>query len=399
MQMNIGGWMIILLLALIPLAGGVSPDEWRETAPGHFSTLSKEQVDGVMDPLIRNGTYAGAVVVLVDRNGSAVYSYGVSDRTLRTKPDENTLFNIGSVSKTFTGLLLAGELINGEVDLQAPVREYMPEGVTIPAYQEREITLEDLATHTSGLPGVPDSFFTFIHENQSAADQLEHLYDPYETMTAGEAYAFVSNYTLTRKPGTEWEYSNLGAAITGEIVSRRAGSSYEDLLNERILQPLGMNRTMIRIADDDQKHVATGYRGYATPMDEARTLQFNDFWASSGGIYSTGEDMATYLAAQLGIIDTPLTTAVHLSHQPRAVRSEGPPENRQGLFWDIIRGKDEVRVYLKAGETNGFQADIGMIPDEQKGVVILANTAHNSDIHVESEVVQLLREMRGGILE
>jgi hypothetical protein len=105
--------------------------------------------------------------------------------------------------------------------------------------------------------------------------------------------------------------------------------------------------------------------------------------------------MASYLAAQTGIVETPSTTALHLTHQPRTIRSDGPPVIREGLFWDIIEASDGSRVYLKAGETNGYQADIGMIPDEKIGVIIMTNTAFINGPHVESEVIRLLEMMHG----
>lgn len=390
---RIGILVLLLLSGIVLSADALSPDAWRSDAPGKFSSLTREQVDSVMLPLIHNGTYVGGIVVLVDENGSAIYEYGLSDRSKRTRPDGETLFGIGSITKTFTGLLLADAHIRGEIDLKTPLQIYVPEGVNVPTMNNREITLEDLATHTSGLPGVTDQFSN-IAENLSPADQIERAFGYYETIPASEAYAYISNYTLTREPGSEWEYSNLGTSIAGEIVSRTTGSSYHTLLTSRILNPLGMNKTTDRISDDIS-HIATGYRGYASPVDEARLIHFNDFWAATGGVFSTGEDMATYLAAQLGIVDTPYRSALHLSHQPRAIRSDGPPEVWQGLFWDIITTSDKTRIYLKAGETNGYQSDIGMIPDEKKGVVILMNTALLSDQHVESQAVTLLEIMHG----
>jgi serine-type D-Ala-D-Ala carboxypeptidase/endopeptidase len=388
------GILILLLISGIVLpAGALSPDDWRSDAPGKFSSLTREQVDSVMLPLIHNGTYVGGIVVLVDENGSAIYEYGLADRSNRIRPDGKTVFGIGSITKTFTGLLLADAHIRGELDLKAPLKNYVPDGVRVPVMNNREITLEDLATHTSGLPGVTDQFSS-IAENLSPADQIEQAFGYYETIPGSEAYAYISNYTLTREPGSEWEYSNLGTSIAGEIVSRTAGTSYSTLLDSRILNPLGMNQTTVRISDD-LTPVATGYRGYGSPVDEARLIHFNDFWAATGGIFSTGEDMAIYLAAQLGIVDTPFNSALHLSHQPRTIRSEGPPEIWQGLFWDIIETSDKTRIYLKAGETNGYQSDIGMIPDEKRGVVILMNTALLSEKHVESQAVTLLEMMHG----
>jgi CubicO group peptidase (beta-lactamase class C family) len=385
---------LLLIIGVILPVSAISPDDWKKVSPGNFTSLTKNQVDSVMDPLFTNGTYVGAVVILVDQNGSAIYPYGIADRKSTIRPDQKTLFGTGSISKTFTGLLLADAQIRGTLDLKAPISQYVPPGVQIPSYENKEITLEDIATHTSGLPGVPDKF-TDVNSGMSPADQIEQSFRYYETMSPEEAYAYVSNYTLTKEPGTTWEYSNLGTSIAGDIAARSAGTSYADLLKNRILIPLGMNLTTTQLSGEDLVHVATGYRGYSSPLDEAALVRFNDFWAATGGIFSNGEDMSTYLAAQAGIVDTPFSSALHLSHQPRNVRSDGPPQIREGLFWDILETSDNTRVYLKAGETNGYQSDIGMIPDEKVGVIILTNTAYLTGPHVESQVIELLQMMHG----
>ncbi|MFH0966392.1 MAG: serine hydrolase domain-containing protein, partial [Methanobacteriota archaeon] len=384
----------LFLLFLFPLTSAALPlADWKATAPGNFSSLTKDEVDLVITPILESGTYEGVVVSLVDPNGSVTYSYGYADAEKKKKVDNRTLFSIGSISKTFTGVLLADAQNRGELNLTTPIAQYVPVNYSIPSLNGREITLEDIATHTSGLPGVPD-LLKDVDPNLSPGDQVEQAFMYYGTFPAETAYGFVQNYTLPREPGAAWEYSNLGASIAGDIAALRAGTSYEDLLKRRILSPLGMDETRINLSGAEGS-LANGYRAYADPRDKAKLLQFNDFWTASGGIYSTGEDMATFLAAELDIIETPLNAAFPLTHQIRALRSEGPPMIEQGLFLDTSEGADGTRIYLKPGETNGFQAIIGFISDDKEGVVILANTAYLNETHIQSEAVALLQMMHG----
>ena len=378
----------ILLLVCLPVTGVMSPEEWRTTAPGNFSTLSAEEVASVAEPLVDNGTYPSLVIILEDRNGSALYTFGMADRAMGLAPDNRTTFEVGSVSKTFTGLLLADAELRGMVNLSLPIQTYVPEGVTVPSWQGREITLSDLATHTSALPNVPDDFYRHQKESDPIETQAESTFRGYEEIPADVVYTWLSNLTLTRSPGEEWEYSNAGTAIAGDIVARMQNKTYSELVNERILSPLGMNSTGSGWRSDLLERSAVGYRGYAPAYDEGMIIRYNEFWIPTAGIISDADDMAVYLALQLGFLDAPedLIKAVNVSHEPRAIRSTEEVDLWQSLFWDTFETEDIPRTHLKAGETNRFMAEIAFVRDEGIGVVVLTNTAYFSEKHIESDV-------------
>ncbi len=392
--------VLITILFCSPVAGVMSPEEWRSTAPGNFSTLTAEEVGQVAEPLIQNGTYPCLVIILEDRNGSAIYTYGVSNRTSGAVPDNKTTFEVGSVSKTFTGLLLADAELRGVVNLSAPIQSYVPEGVIVPSWQGREITLTDLATHTSGLPNVPSEFYRYQDVRDPVETQAESSFRGYEEISAEMVYEWLSNVTLSGRPGEAWEYSNGGTAIAGDIVARVQNKTFPELVQERILTPLGMESTAAGWREDLLNRSATGYRGYAPDYDEGMVIRYNGFWAPAAGIISDADDMAVYLALQLGFIDTPegLLAAVNRSHEPRALRSSEGIELWESLFWDTFETEDIPRTHLKAGETNRFMADIAFVRDKGIGVVVLSNIAHLSDTHVESDVaiplIKLMLEKR-----
>jgi CubicO group peptidase (beta-lactamase class C family) len=367
-----------------------SASEWSVTAEGNFSTLKKSEVDEVIQPYIDNGTYVGMVVTLVDPDGYVVYGYGTTTLNGKKVPDPDTVFEIGSLTKTFTGLLLADGEVRRIVNLSAPVQQYLPDTVLIPSRNGRNITLKDLATHTSGLPANADFFYDF-DANATPEDQFEKVLSHYATETPDRTYEWLSNYSLNQDIGEKWEYSNLGTFIACDIIRRRNGGEYEKALRERILTPLGMNRTGVVITDEMQKNMAAGHRGLDTVMDEARLIQFNDYWAGVGGIRSTGKDLAFYLGAYLGLFSTPIDTAINVSQRPYAVRSESPLVY-ETLFWDYYITSNGSVLLRKGGMTNGFMSFAGIVLIKQLGVFVVTNTATYPP-HIDEPTMTLLARM------
>ena len=385
--------ILCIILVTIQTAALPTPDEWRISAAGQFSSLSPEEIDPFITPLITYNLSKGVVVVLVDRDGYTWYSYG----NLRTEDgkisDNTTLFDIGSVSKVMTGLLMADADIRGVYNLSAPVNTWLPGEYALPGFEGTEITGVDLVTHRSGLPVTPDAFAQ-VDPTLSGGDLMEESMRHYQTMTADDTYQWVSNISLLGPPGYEYLYSNLGGAIAGDSVARSEGISYPLLFSKRIAEPLGMTETGAAWTIDDLRRRATGYRGYEYPTDEAHLIRFNDFWTATGGIHSNADDMAVFLAAQLGYIDSPLTDAIAKTHIPLAVSNEDPPLMEQGIFWDILHNRDGTIILKKAGETNAHQAAIAYNPSMGSGVVILSNTASLGGMHVEEEAIALLEKMQ-----
>ncbi|MDD1723814.1 MAG: beta-lactamase family protein, partial [Methanospirillum sp.] len=320
------------------------------------------------------------------------YSYGMLDTPTGRYPENMTLFDIGSVSKVMTGLLMADAGLKGEYNLSAPVNTWLPAEYALPGYEGAEITGADLATHRSGLPVTPEAFAQ-VDPAATGGDQLEESMRHYQTMTADETYRWLANISLLGPPGYESLYSNLGGAVAGDSVARAEGVPYPRLFADRIATPLGMTSTGAAWTTDDLNRRATGYRGYEYPPDEAHLIRFNDFWTATGGIHSDADDMAVFLAAQLGLVDTPLAGAIERTHLPLAVTSVGPPLLEQGIFWDILHNRDETVIIKKAGETNAHQAVIACNPSMGTGVVILSNTATVGGTHVEGEAIALLERM------
>ncbi|MFH0967237.1 MAG: serine hydrolase [Methanobacteriota archaeon] len=382
-----------IIILITQTAALPTPDEWRISAANQFSSLSQKEVDPFISPLITYNLSKGVIVVLVDQGGYVWYSYGTLDTVTGKYPENTTLFDIGSVSKVMTGLLMADAEIRGVYNLSAPVNAWLSGSYTLPGYEGIEITGIDLATHRSGLPVSPDAF-AVVDPTISGADQIEESMRHFQTMTADDTYQWVSNSSLFAPPGYEYLYSNLGAAIAGDSVARAEGISYPNLFSERIANPLGLTSTAAAWTLDDLNRRTIGYRGYEYPPDEAHLIRFNEFWTATGGIHSDADDMAVFLASQLGLIDTLLIDAIAKTHIPISVTHEGTPLLEQGIFWDILHNRDGTIIIKKAGETNAHQAAIAFNPAMGVGVVILSNTATIGGTHVEEQAIALLEKMQ-----
>lgn len=200
----------------------------------------------------------GCVVGLVDEHGSRVVSYGKMDNGTDQKIDGDTLFEIGSVTKTFTALLLADMVEHGQMKLDDPVAKYLPMAVSVPTRHGKEITLIQLATHTSGLPREPDNFDSRVPDNPCAGYSIQEL------------FAFLSSYKLTRDPGERFEYSNPGVAILAQAIALKAGTDYESLVVDRICGPLNMDSTRITLTPELKARLAAGHSqpGFVVPSSD-----------------------------------------------------------------------------------------------------------------------------------
>lgn len=315
-----------------------------EKAMARLERIVRERVDGKRS--------TGIVAGVVFPNGrTRVVAYG--DAGAGRRLDASSLFEIGSITKVFTTTLLAEMVERGEVKLTDPVARFLPARVRVPA-RGRQIRLVDLATHTSGLPRLPTNF------------KPEDPANPYADYTVEQLYTFLSGYTLTRAVGSKYEYSNLGVGLLGHVLALRAGTSYEQLLRERVLEPLGMTTTAIALTPELERRFASGHdaRGEVVPHWDIPTL------AGAGALRSTATDMLRFAAANLDRDDGPLARALAATHASR--RTIGP-QLRIGLGWHILRPFDRELVWHDGG-TAGFSSFIGLDKTRRLAIVVLSNS-------------------------
>lgn len=337
------GSALVALAPLLPCTG---------TAQAPFPADADLQV--MLRYLVEDGATPGIVFGIVDGGGAPrILSHGTGGPGARPL-GAGSVFEIGSITKTFTGALLADMVARGEVALEDPVSKYLPAGVVVPSRGGREITLLDLATHRSGLPGLPD--------NVLPGD----LSNPYADYTIEALYAFLSGHELRRAPGAEAEYSNLGFGLLGHALARAAGTTYRGLLRERILDPLGMDATGHVVRGEATGALTRGHKHGRVVGHWSTTEAFD----GAGGLYSSMADMLKYLAANVGPPRTDLERAMRDAHRPR-----GPFDERSeiGLGWRTER-YDGATVVEHGGVSGGYSARIGFDPERGVGFVRLTNT-------------------------
>lgn len=365
--------------------GAVAKDDVAQPRPdsSHDATPQQGQYRKKIDELVapifgdKYPWNKSVVVAVMSEKGTEIYGYGATKEG-GPPPDENTLYEIASNTKTFTSLVLATMVVDGAVKLDQPVQELLPAGqVKVPQRNGIPITLQHLATHTSGLPGMPDNF------EATVKDWL----DPYPDYHAADLYSFLGGYTLTRDPGEAWEYSNLGVGLLGHALRLKAGQTYADMVRSRITQPLGMPDTVITLSPDQQARFAQGYT-FDLEQTPAWTL---DVLEGAGALRSTVKDMLTYLAAQAGIKDTPLAKAMSLTQVPRFILDpENLPGAEIGLGWIIYPGPE----LWHAGATYGFCTAVSFDPWSKIAAVVFTtgcNVVFAPDTQLTSRLLDLLR--------
>lgn len=344
---------LALLGALIAEVPVVAQQPAASTPAARSGLPSDAEILGLIKERVDDKRSAGIVVGVIDANGrKRVVSYG--DPGPGQPPlDGNSVFEIGSISKVFTSTVLAQLVQEGKVRLDDPAQKYLPPTVHVPTRNGKAITLGNLAMQNSGLPRMPSNF-----KPANAAN-------PYADYTVQQMYDFLSGYQLTRDPGAEFEYSNLGVGLLGHILSRVTGSSYEELERQRVWAPLGMTNTAITLTPWMKSHLAVGHdpQGNVTANWDVPTL------AGAGAIRSTTNDMLKFLDANLHPLGGALQRAMAFAHEERA--SAG---NMQiGLNWLIAHAGSDTIIWHNGG-TGGYRTFIGFEPSQKTGVVVMTNS-------------------------
>jgi serine-type D-Ala-D-Ala carboxypeptidase/endopeptidase len=312
-----------------------------------------ERVEKAAQERVAAGTYQTLVVGVVDGDQSEVVAFGRLDNG--KAPDRDTVYEIGSITKTFTATLLAKAVLSGRVTLDTAVAQLLPD-FKIPSRGGKEITLRHLATHYSGLPRLPSNL------------QPKDPSNPYAGYGAAELKAFLASYELPRDPGAAYEYSNLAVGLLGYALAQSDHTTYGAVTDAELLKPLGMTMSGIVSTDTMRAHIAPGHG----ETGKAASSWDWDVLAGAGAIRSTANDMLRYLKANMGIDQSPLAAAMKLAQQPRRDIDD---KLRIGLAWMTT----DKGVVWHSGGTYGYSSFIGFTADGRRGVVILANTAAAAD--------------------
>jgi serine-type D-Ala-D-Ala carboxypeptidase/endopeptidase len=303
---------------------------------------------------------AALVIGVLQHGWSFEAGFGRIADTNAAPPDGQTLFEIGSITKVFTGITLARMAQGGvplapghsaPVALDDPIGRYLPAGVSAPQKNGREITLRNLATHTSGLPRLPDNFDAVSKDEQN----------PYVSYYATNLYQDLAAVKLAHEPGKTSDYSNYGFGLLGHLLALRAGKPYEDLVKEAVCIPIGLTNTAITLSAGQRERLTPGHdeKGKVVPNWDM------DVFAPAGALRSNADDLLRFLAANLEATDAALAEA-----QASHFKEFG---GGVGLGWQITQCLEGPTVHWHNGGTGGYVSFIGFDKNAKVAVVLLSN--------------------------
>jgi len=328
--------------------------------PAEFDDAAQERIEQHIAAVMEaDNVPSFAVAIVHGRQTVYAQAFGFMNLKEQKPATIDTLYNIGSVTKTFTATLLMILRDAGRLDLDDEVSRFLPETVELPKDAEgRVATLRHLAKHTSGLPTDPP--------NRNRAKRAGY--------NVADLYRDLKTVKLASPVGQQWSYSNLGYGLLGHALERTGGSTYEELLKQLIFAPLGMDDSSISLEPDDRQRFAAHYWADLRIRREMRPWTWGEI-AANGGITSTVTDMAKYVAFQLTEQDHE-TLPVSLASL-REVRGQPldpqPGAVQQCLGWMASHTKQRGLWYEHGGEVDGQSSYVAFSPPLGAGFVVLSN--------------------------
>lgn len=342
--------LIFLLISFVTLQCQKSPENKDNKG------LPVEVVESI-ERRIEEGLTPSITIAIIDSSGVKFFNFGKTAKKGQ-EVDENTIYEIGSISKVFTGILLAQQALEGNLKLEDEINNFLPDNIKISVMGDTEITFGNLTDHTSGFPRMPDNFSPANPNN------------PYADYTVDQMYDFISNYQPVRTVGAEYEYSNLAQGLLGHLLAENKNCTYEELMVQTICNPLEMIDTRIKLTERMKENLALGHsEGKVVENWDIPTL------AGAGAIRSSTSDMAKFISVNLGYINSSLKEAMEQSHQ---IRHDKAGETSIAMGWHINKG-NKGDVICHGGGTGGYRTFIGFVKETGKGVVLLSNSSEGAD--------------------
>lgn len=356
MARRIGFWVCVwLILSLAAIRAEQNSGDLLNDS--EIRRLVTERINAL------GGEHSGVAIVVgtISSEGRKIISAGERRSDDQRPPGGDTVFEIGSVTKVFTALLLAEMAEKNEVGLNDPVAKYLPAGFKVPERNGKTISLLDLATHTSGLPFMPNE--SAIWNDSTAAKY-----------SIADLRQFVASSELRSSVGEKWEYSNIGYWLLSEALAGRAGLDYESLLRKRVITPLGLTNTAFALSPKMKMDFAVGHNAVLQAAPAISTLPIYSIMPAAGGLYSTANDLLKLLAVAMDYEHSPLDGAMRLTWNTRRPTSRDGFE--QALGWTIIREQNSLLI-VHDGGTFGYATSIAWDPFRRVGVVVLSNQVAN----------------------
>lgn len=332
----------------------------------------------LVKPLLEAESNVGIMVAVLDENERThLYPYGYKNLESRQPITNDTLFGIGSVTKSMVVSLLLALDSKKLLSVNDTIGNLLPKSFVVKDERIREISFAQLASHTSGLPREPGSYEAF----KSFINYLFTGENIYSHLTEKTVYDFLQEYSLPSDPAIEPAYSNIGIGLLGHFLSIKMNSDLENLLQTYVLEPLEMKNTVIALQPADTQKLATGYAGdqplFVTRNTPQKNWELSKVMQATGAVYSTASDLIKYLKAHLGKSETQLDLALQKSR--KILGKDDAHYITMGWYVDYL-SQYNTTLYYYHGMISGFNCYIGFEPETKIGVVVLMNNFNWDDV-------------------
>lgn len=331
-------------------------------------------IDSVANTYIKKGNTQSLALAVFHKNKYKTFLYGETEEGNGTLPTENTLYEIGSITKVFTATLLADLVTKGIIHLDDSIATFLPDSVSSnPSL--KGITFKTLANHTSGLPRMADNW-----NHITGFDEK----DPFAVYDQEALFDFLQHYKASREPGEEYEYSNLGYGLLAELIAMISKKPYAQYLQETISGPIQLSNTTDQPNEKKQQTILQGLdtEGNITPLWNWKVM------VGAGGLKSNIRELMLFAVEQFKMPENDLQNAMALTRQFTFFT----PDNMDiGLAWHMNM-LDGIIYFHHTGGTGGSSSFIGLSPDTKTAVVILSNAAENVNLISTAIMEKLLAE-------
>lgn len=323
-----------------------------------LETDADKKLEDIIQPFMFESKTVGLSIGILKDGKQYFYNYGETVKGNRQLPTNKNLYEIGSVTKTFTGILLAKAVTDGKIKLTDPVNKYLPKNAAWLVSGGDTAKIIHLSNHTSGLPPLPDNF------------DMTNEVNPYSNYDETKLLTYLKTATLQRKPGEQFEYCNLGVGLLGYILSKTYKMPFEKMVQTFITTKAGMTDTKEFLLKKDS---ALFMQGYNDALEKQGQWDLNALTAA-GGLRSNTADMLQYAAVNIDVKDVELQKAIALSH----VQTFTDWQQKIGLNW-FIRNWGGGNVLFHSGATGGYRSFLAINPGTKNAVIILCNSFTNID--------------------
>lgn len=326
--------------------------------------VSAQDIDKVIlkqgNQLLKNKEFNSVSIGVYKDGKQYIHHFGELTKGSNDVPTDETIYEIASVTKTFTGYLAAKAVLEAKLSLDDEVQTYLEGDFDNLAFEGKSITIRDILTHTAGLPHFMDQRMTETFATMQSDVPTTYL-KLEQAMTKELFFEYLAAYELTTAPGTKYNYSNGGAELMGYILTRIYDKNYDELLQEAFLSQLGMNDTGIRLNEEQKQRLA---QGYWMNNSEKSPNHLNPLWATGSGLKSTLPDLMKYIEFSLNSDDPIIKESQTILYEKKT--------RWMGYFWNGWKDRNGTSFNHHGGAT-GMQNYIFLFPKYDLGFSIVVN--------------------------